>query len=66
MRSTVVTKLSLQMLAVPQDGGACAVNPGSPTICYLSSNPPPSVNGTCVSVVQKYVQLSLNLVGKCW
>ena len=56
MRSTVVTKLSLQMLAAPQDGGACAVNP------YVTYPPNPfSVKGICVSDVQKYVQLSLNL-----
>lgn len=41
MRSTVVAKLSLQMLAAPQDGGARAVNPGS--LCPPQS--PPSCEG---------------------
>lgn len=57
MRSTVVAKLSLQMLAAPQDGGARAVNPGSPS--YPLQSPPLPVRGTYVSVVQgvsAYVQ----------
>ena len=49
MRSTVVAKLSLQMSAAPQDGGARAVNPGSPSICY-----PPYVS--VVQDVSAYVQ----------
>ena len=47
------------MLAATQDGGTCAVNPGS------STHPPP-VRGTYVSVVQKK-QLHLSfLVGICY
>ena len=67
MRSTVVTKLSLQMLAALQDGGACAVNPGSPTICYLSPKSPFCKGDLCFgSAKMVRSTVATKLIGKCW